>query len=34
MAGINARARDGASSEELLGCAALAMRAWPASGSH
>jgi hypothetical protein len=30
MAGINARARDGATTEELLDCAAVAMRAWPA----
>ena len=29
MAGINAQARDGAASEELLSCAAVAMRAWP-----
>jgi hypothetical protein len=29
MAGINARARDGAAREELLNCAAVAMRAWP-----
>jgi len=29
MAGINARARDGAASEELLSCTAVAMRAWP-----
>jgi len=29
MAGINARARDGAASQELLSCAAAAMRAWP-----
>jgi AcrR family transcriptional regulator len=29
MAGINARARDGATTEELLNCAADAMRAWP-----
>jgi AcrR family transcriptional regulator len=29
MAGINARARDGAAPEELLDCAAVAMRAWP-----
>jgi hypothetical protein len=31
MAGINARARDGAAREELLDCAAVAMRAWPSS---
>jgi hypothetical protein len=29
MAGINARARDGAAREELLNCAAVAMRSWP-----
>ena len=29
MAGINARARDGAAREELLDCASIAMRAWP-----
>lgn len=29
MAGINARARDGAARAELLNCVAIAMRAWP-----
>ena len=29
MAGINARARDGATRKELLDCATLALRTWP-----